>query len=69
MPRPAGGTRCATVSPTGGKDGHPFPVNRQDYDRSISMLENALRRARTGDMENIKALKRLAAIAAGLKVT
>jgi hypothetical protein len=44
-------------------------VNRQDYDRSISMLENALRRARTGDMENIKALKRLAAIAAGLKVT
>jgi hypothetical protein len=53
----------------GGKDGHPFPVNRQDYDRSISMLENALRRARTGDMESVKALKRLAAVAAGLKVT
>ena len=53
----------------GGKDGHPYPVNRQDYDRSISMLENALRRARTGDMENFKALKRLAAVAAGLKVT
>jgi hypothetical protein len=53
----------------GGKDGHPYPVNRQDYDRSISMLENALRRARTGDMENFKALKRLAAVAARLKVT
>ncbi len=46
----------------GGKDGHPFPVNREDYDRSIALLENALRRAKTGDMENIKALKRLAAI-------
>ncbi|GAB6274665.1 MAG: hypothetical protein STSR0004_15290 [Peptococcaceae bacterium] len=33
----------------GDKDGYPYPVNRQDYDRSISMLENALRRARTGD--------------------
>lgn len=46
----------------GGKDGHPFPVNRQNYDRSIAMLENALRRAKTGDMENLKALERLAAI-------
>lgn len=48
----------------GGKDGHPFPVNRQDYDRSIKLLEKALRRAKIGDMENIKALKRLAAVSA-----
>lgn len=48
----------------GGKDGHPFPVNRQNYDRSINLLENALRRAKTGDRENIKALKRLALISA-----
>lgn len=48
----------------GGKDGHPFPVNRQDYDRSIYILERALRRARTGDNDNLKALKRLAAISA-----
>lgn len=48
----------------GGKDGHPFPVNRQDYDRSIAMLERALKRARTGDSEPMKALKRLAAIEA-----
>lgn len=46
----------------GGKDGHPFPVNRRDYDRSIAVLENALRRAKTGDLENIKALQRLAAM-------
>ncbi|MDD4170568.1 MAG: DUF763 domain-containing protein [Desulfotomaculaceae bacterium] len=46
----------------GGKDGHPFPVNRQDYDHSIELLENALRRAKTGDMENIKALKRLSTL-------
>ncbi len=44
----------------GGKDGHPFPVDRKNYDRSISMLEKALRRAKTGDNENLKALKRLA---------
>jgi hypothetical protein len=46
----------------GGKDGHPFPVNRINYDRSINMLETALRRAKTGDGENLKALKRLSAI-------
>lgn len=50
----------------GGKDGHPFPVNRYDYDRSIALLENALRRARTGDRANVEALKRLAAISAAL---
>lgn len=47
----------------GGKDGHPFPVNRRDYDRSIAILENALRRAKTGDRSNIEALKRLSVIA------
>ena len=46
----------------GGKDGHPFPVNRQDYDRSIAMLERALRRVRAGDTEVMKALKRLSEI-------
>jgi len=46
----------------GGKDGHPFPVNRQDYDRSITMLERALKRAKTGDLEGMRALKRLSEI-------
>lgn len=46
----------------GGKDRHPYPVNRENYDRTIFLLENALRRAKTGDRENIKALQRLAAL-------
>jgi hypothetical protein len=48
----------------GGKDGYPFPVNRQDYDRSISILERALHRAKTGANDNLRALKRLASISA-----
>ena len=46
----------------GGKDGHPFPVNRENYDRSIMLLENALRRAKAGRRETVEALKRLALI-------
>ncbi|MFZ5633980.1 MAG: DUF763 domain-containing protein [Bacillota bacterium] len=46
----------------GGKDGHPFPVNRRDYDRSIALLEHALKRVKTGDPEVMKALKRLSGI-------
>ncbi|NPV53294.1 MAG: DUF763 domain-containing protein [Firmicutes bacterium] len=45
----------------GGKDGHPFPVNRASYDRSIQVLEDALRRARLGQTDKLKALRRLAA--------
>lgn len=46
----------------GGKDGHPFPVNRKDYDRSIELLERALRRVKSGHMEVVGALKRLSGI-------
>ncbi|MDD2443020.1 MAG: DUF763 domain-containing protein [Desulfotomaculaceae bacterium] len=46
----------------GGKDGHPFPVNKQDYDHSIKVLEDALRRSKIGDTESTRALKRLATI-------
>lgn len=45
----------------GGKDGHPFPVNRADYQRSWQVLEDALRRARLGNREKLVALRRLAA--------
>lgn len=44
----------------GGKDGHPYPVDRRNYDRSIAMLETALRRAKTGDRDKLDALRRLA---------
>jgi hypothetical protein len=44
----------------GGKDGHPYPVDRSNYDRSIATLEQALRRARLGDREKLAAPRRLA---------
>jgi hypothetical protein len=43
----------------GGKDGHPYPVDRASYDRSIGTLEDALRRAKLGDREKLAALRRL----------
>lgn len=46
----------------GGKDGHPFPVDRTTYDRSIQALRRAVRRARLGDREKLEALKRLAQV-------
>lgn len=45
----------------GGKDGHPYPVDRANYDRSIATLENALQRAKVGDREKLAALRRLVA--------
>lgn len=43
----------------GGKDGHPFPVDRETYDRSISILGEAVRRARLDNRDRIEALRRL----------
>lgn len=43
----------------GGKDGFPYPVDRQGYDRSIEVLHDAVRQARIGRMERISAFKRL----------
>jgi hypothetical protein len=48
----------------GGKDGHPYPVDRDVYDRSISFLRNALSRARIGSAERMKAFKRLSSLEA-----
>jgi hypothetical protein len=44
----------------GGKDGTPFPVDRETYDRNIALLTDAVRRARIGQNEKISALRRLA---------
>ncbi len=44
----------------GGKDGHPYPVDREGYDRSIAILEEATRRAKVGEKERLAALRRLA---------
>lgn len=47
----------------GGKDGHPYPVDRKLYDRSIAVLEKALTEAKVGRSEKMDALRRLAQIA------
>ena len=43
----------------GGKDGHPYPVDRRTYDATIAYLETAVRRARIGEPERLRALRRL----------
>ncbi len=44
----------------GGKDGYPYPVDRETYDQSIEILEKALLRMKTGSAERENALRRLA---------
>lgn len=48
----------------GGKDGHPYPVDRKGYDRSIQLLEKAIQQAKLGNREKLEAFKRLASITA-----
>ncbi len=49
----------------GGKDGHPFPVDRATYDRSIALLEQAVRGARVGPAQRDEALYRLSRLLNG----
>src|SRR4051812_18881396 len=61
------GTTASTRDPArfsfahGGKDGHPFPVDRETYDRTIDVLSSAVQRAKVDRSERVDALKRLAA--------
>jgi hypothetical protein len=43
----------------GGKDGHPYPVDREVYDRTIEVLKGAIDKAKVGDREKMEAIKRL----------
>ena len=43
----------------GGKDGHPFPVPLAVYDRTISVLKQAVGAARLGRTEKLDAIRRL----------
>jgi len=43
----------------GGKDGHPYPVNRKVYDQSIEFLRKTLERAKIERTEKENALRRL----------
>ena len=44
----------------GGKDRHPYPVDREVYDHSVEWLRDAVGKARIGHSEQLDALKRLA---------
>jgi hypothetical protein len=43
----------------GGKDGHPFPVPLQVYDRTIRVLKDAVGRAKLGNDERLAAIRQL----------
>ncbi|MBW1972162.1 MAG: DUF763 domain-containing protein [Deltaproteobacteria bacterium] len=43
----------------GGKDGHPYPVDKKTYDTTISYLENAISKAKIGYTDKMESLKRL----------
>jgi hypothetical protein len=43
----------------GGKDGHPYPVDRVTYDSSINILKDAIKKAKIGRTDKINAIKRL----------
>jgi hypothetical protein len=48
----------------GGKEGHPYPVDRPTYDRSVEALRSAVEGAKLGQREKLEALRRLAAVSA-----
>ena len=43
----------------GGKDGIPYPVDRATYDGTIDLLARAVRKAKLGETEEVRALRRL----------
>jgi hypothetical protein len=45
----------------GGKDGHPYPVDRKTYDSSIQFLAQAVEKAKIGDREKLEAFRQLRA--------
>jgi hypothetical protein len=46
----------------GGKDGIPYPVDREEYDRSTEILNLSLKEAKIENREKLKALKRIGAL-------
>ncbi len=43
----------------GGKDGHPYPVDRKIYDQTIQVLKYAMEKSKVGDKEKADAIRRL----------
>ena len=52
-------TGIANLPLHGGKDGIPYPVDRQTYDKSIELLSRAINKTRLGLSEKQKAFQRL----------
>jgi hypothetical protein len=46
----------------GGKDGQPYYINRQEYDKSIEILESAIYQARLGQNEKLELLRKLSMV-------
>ncbi len=46
----------------GGKDGHPYPVNREVYDHTVDWLRDAVNKAKIQRSEKLAALRRLGAL-------
>jgi hypothetical protein len=51
----------------GGKDGHPYPVDRKVYDHTIEVLSSAIEKARLGDKEKMEAIRRLQSFSEKIK--
>lgn len=43
----------------GGKDGYPYAIDKENYEKSIAILQRAVTKAKIGQVEKIKILKRL----------
>ena len=60
---PGGGADAQDPAPYsyahGGKDGHPYPVDRSAYDKTIDVLATAVRRARLGQRKGVDSLRRI----------
>jgi hypothetical protein len=60
------GIKCSWSDPArfsfahGGKDGTPYPVDRQTYDKTIDVMHRALNRAHVARSEKVTAFRRLA---------
>ena len=53
----------------GGKDGFPYPVSREQYDESINTFERAIKGAKLGHSDKMRALKRLSQLELGPQIS
>lgn len=59
------GTKPSFKDPTkfsfthGGKDGHPYPVDKKLYDQNIEILKDAIDKVKLGDRDKMEAIRRL----------